>query len=471
MASETDEADPSIIYQNADHTVTLLDIPRSIAVAQGFSNDFAWKVPYSCEPPHVPFQSYDPKSAAATSDIGLRPDSELHENYASIVETALGELRAKHGGPWCLPRKWHAPSRRISKKRKATELEADAPDAIETSKTVHRNCSNDLTIKHRGQIVHRQDATAHLPNIEQQLPDSILVDIAHGDIQATLSRVEATGHEIFTFSPGSIPSSENRKCFHNDLTRGMNLVLSIPSKSDSNTSTSYTFRLPQKSTFLIGDCSDADEFRQSLRVMSQQWDTPSKFDFILLDPPWPNRSAKRKGVYSTEYNLQSMEYMLLRMDLDMNMAPGCLIGMWITNKAAVRELVLGSGGLFETWNVRLEEEWLWAKVTDGGDLVTNIRAVNTKPYEVLLLGRRQSTSIQAGGSETGTGAVKRRVIVAVRDLHSRKPCLKRLIEPLMTNGKDYRALEVFARHLVAGWWSWGNEVLKYNWEGCWTDEE
>ncbi|KAK3076285.1 hypothetical protein LTS18_013420, partial [Coniosporium uncinatum] len=30
-----------------------------------------------------------------------------------------------------------------------------------------------------------------------------------------------------------------------------------------------------------------------------------------------------------------------------------------------------------------------------------------------------------------------------------------------------RGLEVFARHLVEGWWSWGDEVLKFSWDGCW----
>ena len=60
--------------------------------------------------------------------------------------------------------------------------------------------------------------------------------------------------------------------------------------------------------------------------------------------------------------------------------------------------------------------------------------------------------------------------MSVPDLHSRKPCLKELIETLLLDANHYRALEVFARHLVAGWWSWGDECLKFNWEGNWRFE-
>jgi hypothetical protein len=64
--------------------------------------------------------------------------------------------------------------------------------------------------------------------------------------------------------------------------------------------------------------------------------------------------------------------------------------------------------------------------------------------------------------------VKRRVIAAVPDIHSRKPCLKTLLEPYLVDSNDYSALEVFSRYLVSKWMSWGNEVLKYNWDGYWA---
>ena len=61
-----------------------------------------------------------------------------------------------------------------------------------------------------------------------------------------------------------------------------------------------------------------------------------------------------------------------------------------------------------------------------------------------------------------------RFLVSVPGYHSQKPCLKEFIEPLLVDHTHYQALEIFARNLTAGWCSWGNEVLKYNWEARWT---
>lgn len=151
------------------------------------------------------------------------------------------------------------------------------------------------------------------------------------------------------------------------------------------------------------------------------------------------------------------------------------MGVWITNKPAVRELVLGEDGLFAHWGVEIAEEWIWLKTTIYGEPVTPLDALWRKPYEVLLLGRKRRKVIAEGtdpvpGFGKEGARPKRRVIIAVPDLHSRKPCLKELIEPLMPDPSNYRALEVFARHLVAGWWSWGDECIKFNWEACWREE-
>ena len=80
-----------------------------------------------------------------------------------------------------------------------------------------------------------------------------------------------------------------------------------------------------------------------------------------------------------------------------------------------------------------------------------------KPYEILLVGKK---------TEHKAKQPRRRVIIAVPDLHSRKPCLKHLVEKLLL-WPGCSGLEVFARNLVSGWMSWGNEVLKYQWTGMW----
>lgn len=183
---------------------------------------------------------------------------------------------------------------------------------------------------------------------------------------------------------------------------------------------------------------------------------PGQFDFVLLDPPWANRSVRRSGGYSTTESHGGDPMAALEGMLGQHVAPRGLVGCWITNKPAVRTAALNA---FKRWRVELIEEWVWVKVTSGGEPVTVLGGVWRKPYEVLLLGRK-------GGKVEG--GVARRLIVAVSDLHSRKPSLRELIEPMMPDGRRYRALEVFARNLTAGWWAWADECLKYNWDGCWS---
>ena len=46
-----------------------------------------------------------------------------------------------------------------------------------------------------------------------------------------------------------------------------------------------------------------------------------------------------------------MRALLFEMDIDVLLAKNGFVGSWITNKPAVRELVLGEDGLFESWGV------------------------------------------------------------------------------------------------------------------------
>ncbi len=152
---------------------------------------------------------------------------------------------------------------------------------------------------------------------------------------------------------------------------------------------------------------------------------------------------------------------VLRAILGQHIAPSGLVACWITSKENARESALEA---FQAWTVQVIEEWAWLKTTVGGLPVTQIDGLWRKPYEVLLLGRKDSDETPGSNSD-----VRRRVIVAVPDLHSRKPHLKTLIEPFLP--RTYRALEVFARNLTAEWCSWGDEVLKHNWDGHWYAKE
>jgi hypothetical protein len=142
-----------------------------------------------------------------------------------------------------------------------------------------------------------------------------------------------------------------------------------------------------------------------------------------------------------------------------------IAGIWITNSAQSREAVRGA---FAATHLELFEEWIWVKCTTAGEPVMPLDGLWRKPYEVIQWGRRRGVEDE--------GRVRRRVIFAVPDVHSRKPGLKELVEtvffpPERSDGSPpYRALEVFARHLTAEWWACGDEVVKFNDAEWWTDK-
>ncbi|KAI5845009.1 MT-A70-domain-containing protein, partial [Morchella snyderi] len=199
------------------------------------------------------------------------------------------------------------------------------------------------------------------------------------------------------------------------------------------------------------------------------------FDFALLDPPWPNRSAARSAAYST---LSSRPggggggggiHELLQLPLGPALAPGALVAVWITNKPRHRAFVVER--LFARWGVVEAGEWVWLKVTGGGEPVVALEAAMRKPYEVLVFGRKPAGGgeEEAGeGGGVGVGRVPPMTIVAVPDLHSRKPGVKELVEPYLP--EDYRACEIFGRNLTEGWFTWGDEAIKFNWDGHWKPE-
>ncbi|KAL8821325.1 MAG: hypothetical protein Q9191_007334, partial [Dirinaria sp. TL-2023a] len=243
-----------------------------------------------------------------------------------------------------------------------------------------------------------------------------------------------------------------------------------------------TYLLPPQSTFLLSAIGPRTTSAFSTAALTLLPDStpsagPGQFDFVLLDPPWSNRSVRRSRRYSTmkSRGVESdcggmMDPMRALGMLGQHIAPGGLVGCWITNKPAVREAALAA---FREWGVELVEEWVWLKVTSMGQPVTELGGVWRKPYEVLMLGRKRMHQQMDGDVEVEgcrVGKVKKKLIVAVPDLHSRKPSLKELVEPLVPDPRHYRALEVFARNLTAGWWAWGDECLKYNWDGYWTGD-
>ncbi|KAH8731250.1 MT-A70-domain-containing protein [Phaeosphaeriaceae sp. PMI808] len=271
-------------------------------------------------------------------------------------------------------------------------------------------------------------------------------DVAHAQTWVTSYQAarEATDAAQDT---GTEPSQPWSSSFFNPEECPLKMSVSGRTAQNAAGDEEYRFTIPPRSTYYLCDCTHADAFRASFREITDEYALPRHFDLVLLDPPWPNRSAKRKGAYEQVGGMPNMRRMLMQLDLDSYLEHNALVGIWITNKESLRE-----------------HEWVWIKTTTKGDPILDMDGVR-RPYEILLLGR---AAPNVWNPITHATTVKRRVIAAVPDIHSRKPCLKELLQPYMPDPVRYSALEVFARSLVSGWASWGNEVLKYNCDDYWV---
>jgi N6-adenosine-specific RNA methylase IME4 len=364
-----------ILYQSPDSTVILIDIPRSIEVAQEVVSQRL----LSSKPIEHPFPSVEPKSEKARANLGAVSIEELL--LQKHIELSLDHLRAEWRGEWCLP-------------RQVKSVEAE---------------NEENGRKRKRTAVIDQDTNVRTP----------------------------------TGTPKAVESEVQEEYFRNSTT----IFTDISVGSDKN-----MIRIPSNSTALCGDINATIDIFQS---------HAPKFDLIILDPPWPNRSARRKKSYGISYGNHEIIELLSLLPLTDHLNEDAFIGIWITNKPAFRDMVLGEGGLFEGWGVHLVEEWIWLKVTSAGEPISELGSMWRKPYEILLVGRRGAFP---------DGDVKRRVLVGVPDLHSRKPNLKSIFEQVMKKEK-YEALEIFARNLTSGWWAWGNEVLKFQSDECWIDAD
>lgn len=432
-----------ILWQNKEQTITLLDVPRSIAAAQSTNEFPCHDILLSSEPLQAPFPTNEPKSEKAKAKLkGNTVDDELHVEYQSLLEQALRDVRAEHQGDWCFPRPFTSASTNdIPAKKRHPNERIDANTLI-GSRELPQDCVWGCLAAEPEHSEYTLEILPKLPGRSIRLGEGLAVQSAEYSFQ---KRRNIRSMQFYSDFPAALSIKKDDREFQIEH---------------------YIFRLPPRATAFFADCTNSKAFHEAVRQRAQDQDTRRHFDFILLDPPWPNRSVKRThktpgSTYNVVSTLDDVYDLIANTDLDMLMADDCLVGIWITNKPAVRDLVLGEDGIFDIWGLQLEQEWLWLKTTVSGEPVTPIDALWRKPYEVLLLGRKRRFQQQA------PQPVERKVLLSVPDLHSRKPCLKELVEPLFF--EDYRALEVFARHLVAGWWSWGDECVKFNWDGYWLD--
>ena len=228
--------------------------------------------------------------------------------------------------------------------------------------------------------------------------------------------------------------------------------------------------IPAHASFIL------DTFPSASSALTAYTHERGRFDLIILDPPWRNKAVSRlKTKKHSAYNTMTDIFAELP-PVGNWLAPGGIVAIWCTNN--LKMITKVKTILFKRWRVELVAEWVWlkvypsctclTKVTTHGEPVVSMSSSFRKPYEILLLARKPSV-------QNTLEIPKNKVLIAVPGYHSQKPCLKGTSpEIVLTSGifdgilpEGSRVCELYARNLVEGWMSVGEECLKFMRDNYW----
>ncbi|XP_025158300.1 methyltransferase-like protein 4 isoform X4 [Harpegnathos saltator] len=198
----------------------------------------------------------------------------------------------------------------------------------------------------------------------------------------------------------------------------------------------------EKCTFY---CYDVREIEKKMELNKQ-------YDFILLDPPWWNKSIRRKKMKYIEASYKMMyNEELAKIPVGKLLHSNGIVAVWCTNASSHLNSI--SNEMFPSWGVTYRAKWYWIKVTQAGDTICNFNlAPGKQPYELLILGsalKEDKMNIPDG-----------KLVVSVPSaVHSHKPPVTEIIKEYLPS--EPKCLEIFARYLLPEWTSWGLEILKF----------
>jgi N6-adenosine-specific RNA methylase IME4 len=444
----------SILYQNSQQTAFLVDVPASIELAQIPSsssssswqhndNNYSDRQLLSSKPLEKPYPSPpEPKSQAARARLLARiPQSEIlfYENIAPFVRDGLDGIRnGFQGAKWCKPRRLHSP---------------DGSDGIDPRKLQREELEPPRKrVKKASNGYDERSLVDFVKQPMQEQPPLILSSSSANEFSG-LSDLRG----VQVKNPSHLESA----------------IMQIGEPDREGESMKYT--IPPGSSFVLDTISSTTNRPHphfDISPIIPRLPPTDKFNVILFDPPWPNRSVRRSSQYPTHGYLELdslidiMQQTILTHLNFSDKAHEAMVGVWTTNNAKSRQAAYTA---FENTGLEIREIWIWLKTTEVGELVSPLDGLWRKPYEVLFLARPKKKKYKEGTRSQEQEPLKR-IIAAVPDEHSRKPNLKELLESLFFHTDNYDAqeqenyttLEVFARNLTAGWCACGNDVLKFN---------
>ena len=208
------------------------------------------------------------------------------------------------------------------------------------------------------------------------------------------------------------------------------------------------FVIPPSSGFLQSrlDRSTVDAIRTSLTNAGH-----GKTDVIVMDPPWPSKSAARRGLYSS---LSVDEILENLVSLDGIIEWNGLVAVWVTNNDGIINFVLSR--LFPALGLTPICQWAWVKVTSQFEPVIPFSNPARKCYERVLVGIKNDFEYHFD-----VNRIDRFLFTEVcLDLHSLKPSLDMFLDELLVS-KPLRPIrvELFARNVKPGYLAWGDQAL------------
>uniref|UniRef100_J3LL19 Methyltransferase-like protein 2 n=3 Tax=Oryza brachyantha TaxID=4533 RepID=J3LL19_ORYBR len=248
------------------------------------------------------------------------------------------------------------------------------------------------------------------------------------------------------FHKSSDEDSEEGIC-HRTSTPLFNSIISVEENDDAEGEfQDRCYILPRQSCFLMSDLKHVGG------LIHDNYD--QGYNLIVVDPPWENGCVRQKVVYPT---LPNRHFLYLPVQ-ELAHSAGALVVLWITNREKLWKFV--EEELFPSWGVKEHTVFYWLKVKQDGSLIGDLDLLHHRPYECLLVGYINLNKEDARGSKFKF-LEERRVIMSVPGAHSRKPPLQKLLSQYIPGPKPARCIELFARELVSGWTSWGNEPLRF----------
>ena len=177
-----------------------------------------------------------------------------------------------------------------------------------------------------------------------------------------------------------------------------------------------------------------------------------KFKTILADPPWKFQNST--GKMSPEHKRLN-RYSTMNLE-DIKSLPVCNLCtddahlyLWVPNALLAEGLEV-----MKSWGFKYKTNIVWYKIRkDGGPDRRGVGFYFRNVTEIVLFGVKGSMrTLQKGRSQEN-------ILLERKREHSRKPDgLYKIIEEC----SEGEYLELFARQKMPNWYSWGNEIEKFN---------